>query len=339
MINVAMLSKWHVHAEDYASQANENANLSIKVVWDERKDRGEKWAEKLGVPFEKDLEKVFTNPDIDAVIVDTPTHLHKEIIMLAAKHKKHIFTEKVLAFTIEDCEEILSVVKENDVKLMVSLPRLTENYYLYAQEILDKGLLGKLTSIRCRLSHDGAIPFEGHPLGWLPEHFFNREECGGGALIDLGAHPIYLTNRLAGPAKAVTARLQQTLGYEVDDNAVVLVEYESGALGTIETGFLSTGSPFQLELYGTEGSLLIEDQTIRLKSKQLGREWITPEQLPEALPIAMEQWVNSIIGEKEVTITEEDIIGLTLINQAAGLSHEQGRRVKTAELLTTSIHC
>lgn len=338
MINVAMLSKWHVHAEDYAKQANENANLTIKVVWDERKDRGEKWAEKLGVPFEQDLEKVLTNPDIDAVIVDTPTNLHKEIIILAAKHKKHIFTEKVLAFTVQDCEEILSVVKENDVKLMVSLPRLTENYYLYAQEILEKGLLGKLTSIRCRLSHDGAVPVEGHPTGWLPDHFFNREECGGGALIDLGAHPIYLTNRLAGPAKAVTARLQQTLGYDVDDNAVSLVEYESGALGTIETGFLSTGSPFQLELYGTEGSLLIEDNIIRLKSRQFGREWITPEKLPVALPIAMEQWVQNILDEKEPTITEEDIIGLTLINQAANLSHQQGRRVETAELVT-GIQC
>jgi scyllo-inositol 2-dehydrogenase (NAD+) len=336
MIHVAMLSKWHVHAEDYAREANENANLTIKVVWDEKVERGEKWAEELGVPFEKNLEKVLTDPDIDAVIVDTPTHLHKEIITLAAKHKKHIFTEKVLAFTIQDCEEILSAVKENDVKLMVSLPRLTENYYLYAQEILDKGLLGRLTSIRCRLSHDGAVSSNTHPKGWLPEHFFNKEECGGGALIDLGAHPIYLTNRLAGPAKAVTARLQQTLGYEVDDNAVALVEYESGALGTIETGFLSTGSPFQLELYGTEGSLLMEDQTIRLKSRQLGHEWFTPKQLPEALPMAMEQWVQHILNEKEPTITEEDIIGLTLINQAASLSHKQGRRVEIAELVTHS---
>jgi scyllo-inositol 2-dehydrogenase (NAD+) len=334
MLKVAMLSKWHVHAEDYAREAIENVNLSIKMVWDERKERGEKWAEQLGVLFEQDLEKVLTNPDIDAVIVDTPTNLHKEIIMLAAKHKKHIFTEKVLAFTIQDCEEILTAIKENDVKLMVSLPRLTTNYYLYAQEILNKGIIGRLTSIRCRLSHDGAVASDSHPNGWLPEHFFNKEECGGGALIDLGAHPIYLTNRLAGPAKAVTARLQQTLGYDVDDNAVALIEYESGALGMIETGFLSTGSPFQLELYGTEGSLLIEDNTIRLKSRHLGREWITPEQLPEALPIAMEQWVQNILAEKEPTITEEDVIGLTLINQAASLSHRQGRRVETAELVT-----
>jgi scyllo-inositol 2-dehydrogenase (NAD+) len=332
MLNVALLSKWHVHADDYASQANQNENLTVKVVWDENMERGEKWAEKLGVPFEKELEKVLEHPEIDAVIVDTPTNLHKEIIILAAKHRKHIFSEKVLAFTVQDCAEIFSVIKENDVKLMVSLPRLTENYYLYAQEVVDKGLLGRLTSIRCRLAHNGAVPFEGHANGWLPKYFFNKEECGGGALIDLGAHPIYLLNRLAGPANAVTARLQKTLGYDVDDNAVVLVEFESGALGTIETGFLSNGSPFLIELYGTEGSLLIEDNKIRVKSKQLGDGWNIPEQLPEALPMPMEQWVQNMIGNKKPSITEEDIRGLTLINQAASLSHEQGRRIATSEL-------
>lgn len=334
MINVALLSKWHVHADDYASQANQNEYLTITVVWDEIVERGEKWAEKLGVRFEDNLMKVLEDPEIDAVIVDTPTNLHKEIITLAAKHKKHIFTEKVLAFTLQDCEEIISVVKENEVKLMVSLPRLTESYYLYAQEVLDKGLLGKLTSIRCRVTHNGAVPFEGKPNGWLPKHFLNKEECGGGALIDLGAHPIYLTNRLAGSAKAVTARLQDTLGYDVDDNAVVLVEYESGVLGTIETSFLSNGSPFQLELYGTQGTMLIEDQNIRMKSTKLGEGWIVPEQIPDALPMPLQQWVNSMIGDCKPTINEEDILSLTSINQAASLSNEQGRRVKITEVIT-----
>ncbi|MEY2193846.1 Gfo/Idh/MocA family protein [Neobacillus sp. BF23-41] len=336
-MNVALLSKWHVHADDYARQAKNNENITIKVVWDEIAERGNKWAKELGVPFEKDLIKVLEDPEIDAVIVDTPTNLHKEIITLAAKHKKHIFTEKVLAFTVRDCEEIFTVIKENEVKLMVSLPRLTENYYLYAQDVLDKGLLGKLTSIRCRLAHNGAVPFEGNPNGWLPNHFFNKEECGGGALIDLGAHPIYLTNRLAGSAKAVTARLQKTLGYDVDDNAVVIVEYESGVLGTLETGFLSNGSPFQLELYGTEGTLLIEDQNIRLKSKQLGEGWNVPEQLPEALSMPLNQWVSDILVNAKPTLDENDFLNLTIINQAASLSNEQGRRIEIAELTAESV--
>ncbi|SMQ84638.1 Predicted dehydrogenase [Bacillus sp. OV166] len=336
-MNVALLSKWHVHADDYARQAKNNENITIKVVWDEIAERGNKWAKELGVPFENDLIKVLEDPEIDAVIVDTPTNLHKEIITLAAKHKKHIFTEKVLAFTVRDCEEIFTVIKENEVKLMVSLPRLTENYYLYAQDVLDKGLLGKLTSIRCRLAHNGAVPFEGNPNGWLPNHFFNKEECGGGALIDLGAHPIYLTNRLAGSAKAVTARLQKTLGHDVDDNAVVIVEYESGVLGTLETGFLSNGSPFQLELYGTEGTLLIEDQNIRLKSKQLGEGWNVPDQLPETLSMPLNQWVSDILVNAKPTLDENDFLNLTIINQAASLSNEQGRRIEIAELTTESV--
>lgn len=333
MINVAMLSKWHVHAEDYAKQAEANEDLSIKLVWDEDSERGQKWAEKLGVPFEGDLEKVLANPEIDAVIVDTPTHLHKEVILKAAKHKKHIFTEKVLAFTVAECEEIFAAVKENNCELMVSLPRLTENYYLYAQQVVDQELLGQITTLRCRLAHNGAVSSEAHPNGWLPVHFFNKEQCGGGALIDLGAHPIYLTNRLGGPVQAVNARLQQTNGLDVDDNAVVLVDYQSGALGIIEAGFLSGGSPFQLQVYGTEGTLLIEDNTLRIQAKKLGQGWQTPEELPAALPMPMKQWVHLILGATAPSITEEDVRNLTLINEAAKRSHEENRRVEVSEIV------
>lgn len=333
MIRTALLSKWHVHAEDYARQASENPDISIELVWDEDAERGKQWAEKLGVPFEGDLETVLANPEIDAVIVDTPTNLHKEVILAAARHQKHIFTEKVLAFDVQTCDEIFEAVKSNNVELMVSLPRLTESYYLYAQDALDRGWLGELTSIRCRLAHNGAVPFEGHPHGWLPEHFFNKEQCGGGSLIDLGAHPIYLANRLAGSAKAVTARLLDTKGSGVDDNAVVLVEYESGALATLETGFLSNGSPFQLELYGTEGTVLIEEENVRIKSKHVdGEGWVTPEELPAALPMPMEQWVASIKDQQEPALKEKDFRNLTLINEAAKVSNEETRSVSVDEL-------
>jgi predicted dehydrogenase len=332
MINVALLSKWHVHAEDYAKQAEKNEDLSIQMVWDEDEKRGKEWAERLGVPFEKDLKEVLSNPSIDAVIVNTPTNMHKEVIIAAAKQKKHIFTEKVLALTTQECDEIYEVIEETNVQLMVSLPRLIEPYYLYAQEVLNKGLLGTITGIRCRLAHNGAVPSEDQPNGWLPAHFFNREQCGGGALVDLGAHPIYLTNRLGGKVKALTARFQHMYGHEVEDNAVVLVEYESGALGTIETGFLSSGSPFELQLYGKEGTLLIQDDQIRLRSNKIQeKRWIVPEALPEPLKSPMEQWVGAIKGEAEPSITNEDVRNLTLINEVSALSHESGCRVIVSE--------
>ncbi len=77
------------------------------------------WANELGVPFEMDLEKVLSDYQIDGVIIDTPTNLHKEVIIKAIKYKKHIFSEKVLAFTTEDVDEILAAVEKNDIRLDV----------------------------------------------------------------------------------------------------------------------------------------------------------------------------------------------------------------------------
>jgi len=332
-MNVALLSRWHVHADDYANQVKENDQLSIQLVWDEEPERGEKWAAELGVPFERDLQTVLSNPAIDAVIVNTPTNLHKDVILAAANHQKHVFTEKVLAFTVKDCEEMLAAVEKNGVKLMVSLPRLTESPYLYAQKAVDEGLLGQLTTIRCRMAHNGAVAPEGKTQGWLPARFFDEEQCGGGAFIDLGAHPIYLTNRLMGPVQAVHARLQQTNNHGVDDNAVVLLEYKSGALGVLETGFLSYGSPFQLELYGTEGALLIEDQQIRLKSSLLGHQnWESPAEAVQPIAMPMNQWVEEIVSGKTPSLTKVDFINLTRVNEAAALSNKENRRIELTEI-------
>lgn len=327
-MKVALLSRWHVHADDYARAVHGNDRLSIGVVWDEDVERGKAWAKELNVPFEKDLNAVLSNAEIDAVVVSTPTNLHKEVILTAAKHKKHIFTEKVLAFTIQECEEIYAMVEQQGVELMVSLPRLTEKEFLAAEKALNAGWLGKLTMIRCRLAHNGAVVANGKTEGWLPARFFNKEQTGGGALIDLGAHPIYLTNRLAGKALAVYSRMENSAKSDVDESAAVLVEYENGALGILETSFVSHGSPFQLELYGTEGTLLCKDGSIQLKSMHQGDgNWVDmANELPET-PMPIEQWVTKIHDNVAPTITKEDVINLTKINDAAALSNLEGCRV------------
>ncbi|MCA0972022.1 Gfo/Idh/MocA family oxidoreductase [Halobacillus litoralis] len=325
MIKVALLSKWHVHAVDYEREARENPSLEIAKVWDEDPERGKTWADELDVPFEEDIDRLLADGTIDAVIVSTPTNLHTEIIQKAAEHKKHIFTEKVLTFTSEECKALLKTLEEQKVEFMISLPRLTKDYYLYAQQAVDKGWLGQITMMRCRVAHNGAVPTEDHPNGWLPERFYNEEQCGGGALIDLGAHPIYLANRLMGEPTAVSSRLSQVRDLGVDDHAVAVLDYDSGALSIIETSFVSSGSPFQLELYGTNGTLMIEDDNIRLKR---GQDWEEPEQLPEDLPMPMEQWADAIERNEPMTITSEDAYLLTAVNEAAALSQKENRRIE-----------
>lgn len=333
MINVALLSRWHVHADDYARDIQANNELSISKVWDEDAKRGEQWAKELDVPFESDLEAVLSDSAIDAIVVNTPTSMHKDVILAAAKHGKHIFTEKVLAFTLEDSEEIYAAVKEAGIKLMVSLPMLTNQNYLYAQKSIDEGWIGNISMVRCRFAHSGGVAQDGQKYGWLPERFYNKEQAGGGAMMDLGAHPIYLTNRLAGKATSVSASLMVESKHDVDSNSALLVEYESGALGIIETSFISHGSPFQLEVYGTKGTLLIRDDKTTITSVHVndGKTTELTEQL-DPLPMPMVQWVKEINEGTVPTITKEDVVNLSLMNEAAAKSYANSRKVELKEI-------
>ncbi|MED1203988.1 Gfo/Idh/MocA family protein [Heyndrickxia acidicola] len=329
MLKVALLSRWHVHADDYAREAKENPNIFISAIWDEDAERGRKWADELEVLFIEDIDTLLADSSIDAVIVAAPTAMHHQIIVKAAKAGKHIFSEKVLALSFQESKDIFSSVKESNVQLMLSLPRLVETPYLYASEAIEKGLLGKVNTVRCRCAHGLGLPSETEPYGWLPEHFFNEEQTGGGAFIDLGAHPIYIVNRLAGKPKAVTARLEAFYDRSVDDNAIAIVEYETGILGICETSFISLHTPFiKLEVYGSEGTLLIEDDSIRIKSSKLDPyEWVIPEHVPAKGKMPMEQWVDAILNHTVPSITDEDAFLLTQINEAAAKSHRTGERV------------
>ncbi|MDF2596999.1 MAG: dehydrogenase [Clostridia bacterium] len=327
MIRAALLSRWHVHADEYAGYAKENPNVEIVKVWDENEERGIQWAKELEVPFEQEIGRIFNDNTIDAVIVASPTSMHRELILSAAKAGKHIFTEKILAFTAQECNEIYNEVEKNNVKLMVSLPRLMEPYFLYAEEAINDGLVGKVNTIRCKVAHDGALPSENNPNGWLPEYFFDEKLCGGGAFIDFGAHPIYITNRLGGEVEYVSANFSKFQNSRADDNSIVLVQYKSGATGILEASFVTRGCRFILEVFGTEGTILVEDKHVKIRSTKVNsNQWMEPK-LPDRKPMAFTQWIDSIMNNTDTVITKEDVIRLTEINELAAESHKEGKRV------------
>ncbi|OIV38322.1 oxidoreductase [Mangrovactinospora gilvigrisea] len=298
MIRTAMLSFWHVHARDYARQASEHPDIELVAAWDEDADRGAANAEVLGLPFHADLAELLARPDVDAVIVDTPTSAHPEVILAAIRAGKHVFTEKLLALEPAAADEILAAAERAGVVLTVSLPRLSEPATLAAHAALEQGLLGQLTQVRVRVAHNGAVG-----AGWLPEHFYDPEACGGGALIDLGAHPVYLARLFLGRMpEAVTASLGSVTGRAVDDNAVTVFRRDDGAVAIAETAFVNRHSPYTLELHGTEGSLLFGTPEARMLIRSGaeaagGRydEW-TELPLPEHAPMPMVRWAAAIQG-------------------------------------------
>ncbi|WP_315795652.1 Gfo/Idh/MocA family oxidoreductase [Paenibacillus sp. BIC5C1] len=330
-IRIGKISLWHVHAWDYIKQAQEHEDTVMAAVWDEDAKRGQEAAERLNVPFYASLEDMLAQDNIDAVIVDAPTRLHEEVITAAAKAGKHIFTEKVIASTIKEVNTIISDVQDNGVKMTVSLPRLNDGYTLTIQDVLNQGLLGKVTYVRVRLSHNGAI------ANWLPEHFYDLKDCQGGALIDLGCHPMYLTNLFLGQeVTGVNANFGYVTGKEVEDNAVATLLTDSGAIGVVEAGFVNSHSPFAIEVHGTEGTLLYgtPDDKLLIRTNvgsDQQKEW-TEIPLLDRRESAFSQWVSHIQNNTSATENLQTATQLTRLMEAANLSAKEGRKISLKEL-------
>ncbi|MGG3279336.1 Gfo/Idh/MocA family protein [Paenibacillus solani] len=331
MIRIGKISYWHVHAWDYTKQAQEHPDTQIVAVWDENPERGREAAEKQGVTFYESLDEMLKSDEIDGVIVDAPTSMHREVMLKAAAAGKHIFTEKVIAATLQEVNDIIRAVDENQVKLTVSLPRLNDGYTLAIRKVLEEGLLGTVTLVRVRLSHNGAT------AGWLPEHFYSLEECRGGALIDLGCHPMYLTRLFLGEeAVDVHANFGYITGKEVEDNAVATLSTASGAVGVVEAGFVNSFSPFTIEIHGTDGTILYGTPDDKLlirttKKEEYSNKWVELP-VPANRASAFEQWVTHI---QQGTLAEENIayaVELTKLMEASNRSAKEHRAVRLDEL-------
>jgi 1,5-anhydro-D-fructose reductase (1,5-anhydro-D-mannitol-forming) len=305
-IGVAVLGFWHVHAADYARLAQAHPETEIVAVRDDDEDRGRAGARDFGAGYTSDLVAVLARDDVDAVTITTATSEHRDVMVRAAAAGKHIFTEKLLAPTVAECEDIVAAADAAGVCLVVSLPRL---YHGYTRAVADAlGELGRLTYGRVRISHDGAV------AGWLPERFFDPKAAIGGALTDLGCHPVYLIQRFLGAEPAtVSATYGSLTGRALEDHAVVTVGYPDGRIGVIEAGFVSPGG-FSIELHGTENSLVYADGVLRVA----GAERPVPDDGEDAFG----QWVRHI---RDGTRADDNLARATDLTRLVVAANEAAR--------------
>lgn len=278
-MKVAILGAWHVHATDYTSVALEYGE--VVGVWDERDDFKHALAVKHNIPEFSSVEELLAS-DAEAVIVCTATNKHADYMIAAANAKKDIFTEKVMALTVEDCLRIKEAVERNGVRFVISFPWKSNPAYIALKREVDSGRLGKINYMRFRNCHNGSSAH------WLPAHFYNKEECGGGAMIDLGAHGMYLTHWILGEPMSYSSTFTHFCRDEkdallnpdcIEDNAVTVMAYESGAIAINETGFVSTGCYETFEIGGEYGYLVSDGRVSTFAANKAGRETL---ELPEA---------------------------------------------------------
>ena len=319
MLNIGLISKWHVHAGGYANQLKHDERVKIAAVWDENPERGAAWAEELGAAFFENYEE-FLASEIDAVVCDSPTTMHAQLLTKAAEAGKHVFTEKLLAPTMKEAEAIAKAVREAGVTFTISLPCKSDRTVLYVKQLIDEGKLGRVTGARFRRSHNG--------VNWLPKYWFDLEQSGGGALMDLGAHPVYVLGGLFGAPKRVTALMTELFGTGSDENTIALAEFEGGILATMETAFVTQGVPDLLEVYGTGGAVYVRAGQVAQNIGD-GMEEVEYEDLPPGKPGPLAQFIQACldgVAEPEGLCLEDGIL-MTRITEAAYASDKSGETV------------
>ncbi len=332
MIRIAMLSFWHVHGKDYARAVEEHPDTEIIAVWDEVPERGRAEAAKRGVPFFESLDELLAQPNVDAVVVDAPTSMHRDVMVRAARAGKHIFTEKVIAATQREAEEIVQEAQRAGIKFVVSMRRLPHASTRAIKAAIDQGLIGDLTLVSVRDAHSAVLPNPDNPRGFLSDSFLDPKLAQGGVLIDM-CHSVYLTRYFLGRPESVSATFGYLSGRQVEDNAVVTVRTANNSIGIIQASYAVRAAPFAIEVHGTEGSLLYSeigigeliarrngnietttasspDGKLRLFSSKNGRnDWLV-QAVTDAAPDTFDQWISHI--QQNTTADENIAIGLDL---------------------------
>ena len=309
MINVGLVGTWHVHFEGYAREIANNKNCKITTIWDVNKESGIKAAEKFNCEFVPDYDEFLKRKDVDAVLICTSTDLHKEVISKAADAGKHIFTEKVLCFNEKDALETAGHIKKAGVKFCISFPWRSRGDFNWIKNAVDNGLIGNVNYCRMRNAHNGAS------AGWLPETFYDPKTCGGGAMMDLGAHSMYFMNWIMGKPVSASSAFSNVMVKSVEDNAVTVLVYENGAIGVSETAFVAQNNPFELELVGDKGTILaggFNDKTCY----NIGDGWVFPN-TDCGRPSPMELWIADILNDTDESYGVDDAVALSATMELA----------------------
>ena len=198
-------------------------------------------------------EALLDDPDVEAVVIATPHHLHTVVVEAAARKGKHILLEKPMAPTLAECDRILAAAERADVTLMLGHTSQFAPAYRLAKEMLDAGELGEIV---LGVSTMSKYWFEPNRREWHLDR-----ATGGGMWLTAGIHCLdRLTWLVGSPVTSVCAQLDARFhDQRADDAGLIFLRYANGVVGTVVSVGYHSGAPKHLtELTCTRGMLTID---------------------------------------------------------------------------------
>jgi UDP-N-acetyl-2-amino-2-deoxyglucuronate dehydrogenase len=257
-MNVGIIGSGNISGT-HARAASAIPGVAVTAVYGRNSERVERLANEHGARGYTDLDRFLQHRPMDIVAIGTPSGLHATHGIAAAERGLHVIVEKPIDVTVARANALVAAADAGHVKLGVFFQDRFAPGVRALKRLVDDGTLGRPILASARVK-------------WFrpPEYYAasswrgTRALDGGGALMNQGVHTVDLLLWLLGPVRRVFARTAAALHeIEVEDTAVAVLEFESGALATLEaTTAAFPGYPRRIELSGTNGTAIIEDDRL-----------------------------------------------------------------------------
>ena len=321
----------NVHAESITYHIPE---AEITAVSDVIGENARRLAERFGIKkTSSDWHDVVTDPEVDAVLVCSPTPTHAEITVAALKAGKHVFCEKPVHTSVEKIMEVAKTAEETGKKLQIGFNRRFDHNHRKVQALAWSGALGNIEIIKIT-SRDPEPP--------SPEY----AASSGGLYIDMMIHDFDMAMFLAGSDvtevyAAGTSLVDKRIGEAGDvDTAIVTLTFANGALGVIDNSRRAAyGYDQRVEVFGSLGMAADEndgDSTVRV-STAAGVTGDKPtffflERYMQSFTDELRQFIRAIREDTEVPVGIRAGLMSVVLAKAAKKSLDEHRPVKISEI-------
>ena len=258
-----------IHAKNFQNKV-EGARM-VAVV-DVVEESAKEAALSLGIgTYYTDYRSMLQNPDVNAVIVVSPTNLHKQIVIDCANAKKHVFCEKPMAMNTQECDEMVRACDDNGVKLQIGFMRRFDESFQEAKRLIEEGAIGDLVLIRSNTRGPSK------PRPWM----YDLKKSNG-ILAEINSHDIDSMRWFAqseidtlyaigGNYRNPDAAVEYPDYY---DNVVMSGQFKNGIQFSIDgAAYVEYGYDSKMELVGTKGVLHVgrtEGAFLKCSTKEHG---------------------------------------------------------------------
>jgi predicted dehydrogenase len=325
------LGRW---ARVLARGAQRGEVIELASCFSRSEDSRRAFQEEFDVPrAAATLDELLSDPDIEGVMVTTPNDTHRPVILECLDAGKAVYTDKPIAHSLEDAGEIARAAAASGVPFAVGHSARRLGGHRAMKQWLSDGKLGQISLAEANFSNERGLELT--PETWR----FFAEKSPGGALIQLGVHHADTLQYLLGPVAAVSAHARKLYtASEVPDAVMAILEFESGPLGYLGTGWASPGV-YQMRLQGTEANLFYdldfnnwdESHLADSKSSLVSQAYRQTERPPVDMPHTdmfreqLEEFALTIRGKAEIEVgAEEAVRALAVVHAALESSRRHG---------------